>query len=403
MTVLAATALVIFLLSTVVLFYTYIGYPLLVYVVSLFKPRNVERGELEPFVSVVITAYNEEKDLEAKLKNTLALDYPKDKLEIIVASDCSTDRTDDIVRSFESHGVKLYRQPKRLGKTAAQNTTAEMAAGEMILFSDATTMYRPDVLRALLPNFADPTVGCVSGKLIYVDPANTGIGTGARSYWSYETFVKEAESRACSLIGVSGCLYAVRKSAYVPMYPEAGSDFLIATKVFEQGLRTIYEPAAVCTEETNRQAGRELQMRVRVITQTYTDLWRHSYMMNPLRSGFYAVQLFSHKVLRYSVPVWLTLLFISSFILSFSYNIFLPAFLAQFGLYGIAVLSWALGRGGKNIGLMAVPQYFVLTNVASVIAFFRFIKGDRLATWEPIRELAREQTSETHKPSEQTS
>ncbi len=393
MAALAATASVIFILSTVVLFYTYVGYPLLVYTVSLFKPQRSERGVFEPAVTVIITAYNEEKDLPAKLENTLALEYPKDKLEIIVASDHSTDRTDEIVRSFESRGVKLYRQPERLGKTAAQNTAVEMAQGEIILFSDATTTYRPDVLRALLPNFNDRTVGCASGKLIYVDPANTGIGTGARSYWSYETFLKEAESRACSLIGVSGCLYAVRRSAYVPMYPEACSDFLIATKIYEQGLKTVYEPGAVCTEETNRQAGRELQMRVRVITQTYTDLWRHLYMMNPLRSGFYAVQLFSHKVLRYSIPLWLTLLLVSSIILSFSYDLFLVILLLQLAFYGIAVLSWLLVKGGRSTALTAVPQYFVLANAASVIAFFRFIRGERLSTWETVREPAKESRS----------
>ena len=399
MAALATTASIIFILSTVVLFYTYVGYPLLVYAVSLFKPHRIERGNFTPPVTVIITAYNEEKDLAAKLENTLGLDYPKEKLEILVASDHSSDRTDEIARSFAPRGVKLHRQPERLGKTSAQNTAVEMANGEIILFSDATTMYRPDALRALLPNFTDETVGCVSGKLIYVDPANTGIGTGAKSYWSYETFLKEAESRACSLIGVSGCLYAVRRSAYVPMYPEACSDFLIATKIYEQGLKTVYEPGAVCTEETNRQAGRELQMRVRVISQTYTDLWRHLYMMNAFKTGFYAVQLFSHKVLRYSVPLWLALLLGSSFTLSFSYDLFLIITLLQFAFYGIAVLSWLLGRGGKNTGLMAVPQYFVLANAASVIAFFRFIRGEKLATWEPIRE----QVNESPNASGQTS
>jgi cellulose synthase/poly-beta-1,6-N-acetylglucosamine synthase-like glycosyltransferase len=398
MTALTAIAAVIFGLSTAVLFYTYIGYPLLVHAVSLFKPRRILQGGFEPPVSVVITAYNEEKDLRAKLENTLALDYPREKLEIIVASDCSTDGTDDIARSFAARGVKLYRQEKRLGKTTAQNAAVEIAGGEIILFSDATTMYRGDVLRALLPNFTDEKVGCVSGKLIYIDPANSNIGKGARSYWSYETFLKEAESRACSLIGVSGALYAVRRSAYVPMYPEACSDFLIATKVYEQGLRTVYEPKAICTEETNRLARRELQMRMRVISQTFTDLWRHLYMMNPLRSGFYAVQLFSHKVLRYSVPLWLILLFVSSLILSFSFDVFLTIMILQGVFYGIAALSWLLSRGGKNTGFLAVPQYFVLANVASMIAFFRFIRGERLATWEPVRETSKESQTTGHTP-----
>lgn len=388
--------MVIFSLSILVLGYTYAGYPLLVFLVSKIFPRHVTRGKLEPTVTIIITAYNEEKDLEAKLLNTFELDYPKDKLEILVASDGSTDRTDEIARSFADRGVKLYRQEGRLGKTMAQNTAVELAVGEIILFSDATTMYGPYVVKAMLPNFADKTIGCVAGKLIYVDPVGTGVGQGARSYWSYETFIKEAESGACSLIGVSGCLYAVRKSAYVPMYAEAGSDFLIATKIYEQGLRTVYEPAAVCTEETNRHADREIEMRVRVITQTYTDLWRHAHMMNPLRSGFYAVQLFSHKVLRYAVPVWLVLLFVSSGVLAFSSMLFLIAFLAQCIFYLVAIASLAMG--GKASGLIAVPQYFVLTNIASVLAFVKFIRGAKMATWEPIREPA----SDSRNTQEQT-
>lgn len=294
--VIAAT---VFWSSVGVIVYTYAGYPLLLAAVSRLRGRPVKRQAVMPTVSVIITAYNEERDLRAKLENTLALDYPQELLEVIVASDCSTDRTDDIVRDFAGRGVRLHRQAQRLGKTAAQNAAVELARGEVILFSDATTLYRPDVLRVITTNFADPTVGCVAGRLIYVDPGQTNVGQGARSYWGYETFLKKHESHICSLIGVSGCLYAVRRSAYVPLYHEACSDFIIATVMVSQGLRTIYEPDAVCTEETNQQANREMKMRVRVITQTFSDLWRHRAMMNPLRSGFYAVQLFSHKVLRY--------------------------------------------------------------------------------------------------------
>src|SRR5205807_7780929 len=178
------------------------------------------------------------------------------------------------------------------------------------------TMYRPDVLRAMMPNFLDPNVGCVAGRLIYVDPTGSSVGRGAVSYWSYETFLKKHESRACSLIGASGCLYTVRRSAYLPLYPEAHGDFIIATKMIQQGLCTVFEPEAICTEETNRRTDNELRMRVRVITQTLNDLWRHRSMLNPFRAGFYAVQLLSHKVMRYLVPFFLIVLFMASAILA---------------------------------------------------------------------------------------
>src|SRR5919107_1510272 len=313
---LETTAKVLFWLAAAALAYAYVGYPLLVWLVARLRPRAVRRAEFEPEVSVVITAYNEERDLAAKLENTLALDYPREKLEVIVASDCSSDRTDEIARSYAARGVRLHRQAERLGKTAAQNAAVELARGEVILFSDATTLYQKDVLRALAPNFADPSVGCVAGNLVYVDPARTGTGEGARSYWGYETFLRRQESLACSLIGAPGALYAVRRAAYVPLYHEACSDFIIATKMVEQGLRAVYEPGAVCEEETNRGAGKELRMRVRIIAQTLTDLWRHRALLNPLRGGFYSVQLLSHKLMRYLVPLFLACVLAASAVLA---------------------------------------------------------------------------------------
>lgn len=376
----------VFWSSAAALLYTYAGYPVLVYTISRLFPKPVKRADFEPKVTVLITAYNEERDIRAKLENTLSIDYAPDKLEILVASDCSNDKTDEIVREFAARGVKLYRQTERLGKTMAQNAAVERAAGEIILFSDATTMYQPDVLRQMLPNFADETVGCVAGKLIYVDDARSDVGKGAKSYWSYETFLKECESRACSLIGASGCLYAVRKRAYRPMYAEACSDFLIATVMREQNLRTVYEPNAVCTEETNRQTSKEMRMRVRVISQTFTDLWRNRRMLNPFRSGFYAVELVSHKIFRYSVPLFLFALLASSAVLALSSEVFAAVFALQIVFYALAFTAWLLEKTGKSLGVLAMPLYFVLTNSASAVGFYKFLRGERFARWEPIRE-----------------
>ncbi|OLE50703.1 MAG: hypothetical protein AUG51_26495 [Acidobacteria bacterium 13_1_20CM_3_53_8] len=385
-------AKIIFWSGAAALLYTYVGYPLLLVLVSWLRPRPVRRGPLMPAVSVIITAYNEERDLAAKLENTLALDYPKELLEIIVASDCSTDRTDEIAQKFASRGVRLIRQTERLGKTAAQNAAVEQAKGEIILFSDATTLYQPDVLSVMLPDFADNTVGCVAGRLIYVDAASSSVGRGARSYWGFEVFLKERESRVCSLIGASGCLYAVRRSAYVPLYPEACSDFIIATKMVEQGFRAVYEPGAVCTEETNRQTDKELRMRVRVITQTLSDLWRHRSMMNPMRSGFYAIELLSHKVMRYMVPLFLTLTLISSITLAPRSAFYALIALLQLCFYALAFIGWILEKAGMRNRLLALPQYFVLANLASLIAFYKYLSGERYARWEPIREPSVMQT-----------
>jgi cellulose synthase/poly-beta-1,6-N-acetylglucosamine synthase-like glycosyltransferase len=380
-------AKIVFWSSALAVLYAYLGYPLLLVLADRVRRREVRRGACEPTVSVIITAYNEERALAAKLENTLALDYPREKLEIIVASDCSTDRTDEIARSFAARGVRLHRQPARLGKTAAQNAAVELARGDVILFSDATTDYRPDVLRAILPNFADHSVGCVAGRLLYLDAEASGsnVGRGARAYWDYEVFLKERESRVNSLIGVSGCLYAVRRAAYVPLDHEAGSDFVIATVMVEQGLRAVYEPAAVCTEETNRRAGRELRMRVRVITQTISDLARHRAMLNPLRGGFYAVQLLSHKVARYLVPFFLVAAFAASAYLAPVSLLYAAACAAQVCFYLVALAAWALARAGFESRLLSLPHYFVLANVAAVIACYEYLRGERYVTWETGR------------------
>ena len=380
--------LIVFWASVAALLYTYAGYPLLTFIVSRLRPRPVRRGENSPSVTMVITAYNEERHLRAKLENTMAIEYPRELLEVIVASDCSSDGTDEIVREFAGFGVKLLRQPKRLGKTAAQNAAVEHATGDIILFSDATSHYESNVLRALLPDFADASVGCVAGRLIYVDKSDSRVGRGAKSYWNYESFLREHESRACSLIGAPGCLYAVRKSAYVPLYHEACSDFIIATKMVEQGLRAVYQPAAVCTEETNDRADKEMRMRVRVIAQTFTDLWRHRALMNPFRSGWYAVQLFSHKVMRYAVPFFLITTLVSSAALALTSRWYLIFLLAQLACYASALAGSLLESLGVRNRLLALPQYFLLANIASLIAFHKFLAGERYATWEPIRESA---------------
>jgi len=377
---------IIFWTSAAALIYVYLGYPLLVYAVSRLRPLEVKKSSIEPTVTVLITAYNEEKDIRGKLENTLKIDYPREKLEILVASDGSTDKTDEIAREFSSRSVKLFRQEGRMGKTYTQNKAVEQAAGEIILFSDATTMYEKNVLREMLPNFADQTVGCVAGRLIYVDDSQSNVGRGAKSYWNYETALKKGESRVCSLIGASGCLYAVRKTVYQPMYAEACSDFLIATVVYQQNLRTVFEPQAFCTEETNRQTGKEMQMRIRVVSQTFTDLWRNRRMLNPLRSGFFAVQLVSHKLLRYAVPLFLFFILASSALLAAYSTFYLIALLLQTAFYASAFVGWLLEKSRRNIGVFAFPLYFALTNLASLIGFYKFLSGERYARWEPIRE-----------------
>jgi len=388
----ALIAQVVFVAAMAMIAFIYAGYPALMYTLSLILKRPVRRDDITPRVSVIIAAYNEERDIVAKLKNTLALDYPRDRMEIIVASDCSTDQTDDIVRGFSAQGVILRQQPERFGKTVAQNRAVKTSTGEILVFSDATTMYEPDAIRKIVRNFADPEVGCVAGQLIYADASSSAIGDGCRSYWEYEKFLKRCESQVGSLVGVSGCLYAVRRICHARLASDMIDDFVIATEIHLQGLRTVYEPEAIAIEDANRRARDEFRMRVRVINQTLGALHRYRHTLNPFRHKMFAFQLISHKALRYAVPFLLIAALIASGWGSGSVAWLLCAFIGQLAFYGAAVAGLVRERRMLEPGLLAFPYYFALANVASLVAFWKALRGETYVVWEPIRD-AREANS----------
>src|SRR5215468_7626228 len=355
-------AQVVFITAIAVMTFIYVGYPALMLALSFLFRRPVRRADITPRVSVIIAAYNEELDIAAKLKNTLALDYPQERMEIIVASDCSTDRTDEIVRSFRMQGVILYRQPDRFGKTVAQNRAVKASSGEILVFSDATTMYEPDAIRKIVRSFADPEVGCVAGQLIYVDAAASAVGKGCRSYWGYEKFLRRCESHVGSLVGVSGCLYAVRRICHAKLASDMIDDFAIAAEIHLQGLRVVYEPEAIAVEDACRRAKDEFRMRVRVIKQTMSALHRYRHTLNPFRHKMFAFQMISHKALRYAVPFLLIVAFIASGLAIGSVVWLRYAFIGQLALCGAAIAGHVRERRKLELGPLASPYYFALAN-----------------------------------------
>jgi hypothetical protein len=380
---------VVFWLLLGTIFWTYAGYPALLVALAAFRARDVVTGTIEPKVTIIISAYNEEKDIRRKVENTLALDYPPEKLEVIVASDCSTDRTHDIVRELAPRGVRLAILPERKGKTAAQNLAASIATGEILIFTDATTEFSRDTARGLVQSFADPRVGCVGAELSYVSEGGTAVGKGGGAYWRYEKKVKELEARVHSLVGVSGCLYAVRAAAYRPIEPELISDFVVAGDVFSRGYITVYGRGTVSQEKTHEDAGKEFDMRVRVIIRTINALVRRGRMLNPLRYRFFAFQIFSHKVLRYLVPELLLAAFVVGLALARSTSPYAPLYWAltvsQLALYGAAILGWLSLRLRLRIPLVHIPFYFVIANIAALWAFVMYLRGERKVTWNTVR------------------
>jgi len=370
--------------SIAVLAYIYAGYPLVVLTLGRLFPRRVLQGPALPTVTAIVAAYNEGQHIASKLHNILTLDYPPDRLDVIVASDASSDETDRIVGEFSATNVHLLRVDGRQGKTACQNAAAAAAKGEVLLFTDATTALDDKSLRAIVRNFQDSQVGCVAGRLVYVTQGDDATGRGGTSYWGYETALRMAESALGSLIGVSGCLYAVRRSAYRPISPELISDFVIAMDMREQGLRTVLEPAAVCIEETLDRADRELSMRIRVGLRSLSALATRRRFLNPLHYGLFAWQLWSHKLLRYLSPLFVLLALVTNIALALQGRHELLMAL-QAAALGAGMIGFLPGRLFRHSRLMAQPYYFLLTNVASAISLVRFLRGERVVTWTPLR------------------
>jgi len=370
--------------------WVYAGYPLLLALVSRIRRLRIDRAPISPSVSVIIAAYNEQKDIAQKLERTLSLEYPPEKLEVIVASDCSTDGTHGIVAGFADRGVQLQVLAERGGKTAAQNFAARHARGEILVFTDATTRLRPDALSKLMEGFADPRVGCVGAELDYVSEAGSVVGRGAGLYWRYEKKVKELESTANSLIGVSGCLYAVRSHLYSPIDPDLISDFVIAPDMFARGYVTAYAPGTIVEEITNEDTAREFEMRTRVIVQSIHVLVRRFRMLNPLRYGLFAVQLWSHKVLRYLVAELLGGALVLSLALALQggprARLYQVLAAVQLGGYALtAALHWLLPRFAFRGGPLYAPVYFAQANAAAVWALVQYLRGERKITWTTAR------------------
>jgi cellulose synthase/poly-beta-1,6-N-acetylglucosamine synthase-like glycosyltransferase len=386
-----------FCASCALLAYVYVAYPALAVFLAARFGRPVRREEIFPRVTIILTAYNEEECIRAKLENLAALNYPRDLVDVLVASDASSDSTEKIAASYDPQRVRVLRVEGRRGKTACQNAAAAAATGEVLLFTDATTHVQADALRLMVQNFADREVGCAAGTLVYVAEGDSITGRGGETYWSYEMRLRAAESSLGSLIGVSGCLYAVRKSAYRPIDPDLISDFVIAMNMREQGLRTVLAPDAVCFEATLDRGSRELAMRVRVAVRSLNALVRGRRFLNPLRYGLFAWQLWSHKVLRYASPLlWLTALAANAALIpalkhfprTADLDLATP-YLVLLAIQGTVIAAGALGflvhRDARALKMLERPYYLLLTNLAALIATLRYLGGERMVVWTPIR------------------
>jgi cellulose synthase/poly-beta-1,6-N-acetylglucosamine synthase-like glycosyltransferase len=413
----------LFFISLTIIIYIYAGYPLLVFLISRLRNKPLKKDPYKPYITILIAAYNEENVIEETIKNKLALDYPEESLEIIVISDGSTDRTDEIVKKYEGKRVRLIRQEPRAGKTSALNIAVPEARGEILIFSDANSIYEQNVLRELADNFNDPSVGYVTGKMIYTNADGTPSGDGCTAYMKYENRLRSWETSLGSIVGVDGGIDAVRKELYQPMNPDQLPDFVLPLKVVAQGYRVVYEPEAILKESSLATAKDEYKMRVRVALRALWGMWDMHHLLTlspspapplspsdapeatpshlpPLSrsdapeatpshlptfppSILYAWQLWSHKVLRYLCFIFLILAYLSNLALWSESAFYRAFFILQNIAYIGAALSPALGKINIRSRLLYLLNYFTLLNLASAHAFIKFLLGQKTVIWTP--------------------
>jgi cellulose synthase/poly-beta-1,6-N-acetylglucosamine synthase-like glycosyltransferase len=375
---------VIFWLSLIGLLYVYAGYPVCAALLAKQFRRTVRRQSgYQPSVTILIAAYNEEDCIASTLENKLALEYPGEKLEIIVVSDESGDRTDAIVNSFADKRVRLLRQVPRSGKTSALNLAVPLAQGDILVFSDANSMYAEDALQRLVENFADPAVGYVTGKMIYTDPDGTPIGDGCSAYMRYENRLRKIETDLGSIVGVDGGIDAMRKDLYSPLNPDQLPDFVQPLKVVEKGFRVVYEPLALLKEHTLKETGDEYRMRVRV---TLRAMWALKDMRQLLfgRGGWlFSWQLWSHKVLRYCCFIFLLAALAANVQLAADSGLYRFFLVLHLACYISAALSPLLERMHRDVAVVRLCYYFLLLNIASLHAAVKFLQGKKQVIWSP--------------------
>lgn len=341
------------------------------------------KASFEPTVTILIAAYNEQEVIGATIENKLALEYPSEKLEIIVISDSSEDLTDSIVCSYTDKGVMLIRQEPRAGKTSALNLAVPRVQSDIIVFSDANSLYAPDALRHLVSNFADPSVGYVTGNMIYANPDGTPIGEGCSAYMRYENRLRLFETTIGSVVGVDGGIDAMRTKLYSPLNADQLPDFVQPLKVVEQGYRVVYEPEALLWEPSLKASGDEYRMRVRVSLRAFWALFDMRQLLGLGVNALFAWQLWSHKTLRYLCVVFL-LGALAANILLVNEGLFFVTFLVlQAACYLAALVAPLLGSNGMVGRVCTFARYFLLLNIAAGHALIKFLMGKKQVIWTP--------------------
>jgi len=361
------------------IFFAYWGYPISLFLYSLRRSSNTKKANISPSVTIIIAAYNEEKQIAKKLDNTLALTYPKHKLQIIVASDGSTDKTNIIVDDYAKQGVELIVTDRK-GKENAQKHSIQQADGDILVFTDAGIKLDKDGLEMIVKNFADQSVGCVSSEDKLID--GSGVPSGEGVYVKYEMWLRRLESKANSLVGLSGSFFAVRKEMCQEFRTDMDSDFQFLLNCIQSGLKGISDPSAIGYYRNTNNETNESERKLRTVIRGLTLYFNHLEFLNFIKFGFFSYQFFCHKLLRWIVPLFLITTFISNIAivhhsLFYSFSLIIQAF-----WYSVAFIGFQYRNLLKH-SYLKIPYYFTSVNYSILRAWFHYLNGKRMVTWKP--------------------
>jgi cellulose synthase/poly-beta-1,6-N-acetylglucosamine synthase-like glycosyltransferase len=376
-----------FLLFLVV--YSYFIYPILIGVWAVIHPAKRARNEsYQPSVAMVLAAYNEESVIAEKIENFTALDYPQDKISLYIGSDGSSDKTNEILSACHIKNVHAMLYQERSGKAGVLNRLIQNVTADILVFSDANTIYEPGAIKKLVRHFADDKVGGVCGLLVLTSPNDNSGGKGERTYWAYENFIKRMEGAIKTVLGANGAIYALRRFLFHPL-PESkmiSDDFYIPLKAVEAGYDVVYDNTAKAHEKTSPTLEGEFTRKVRIGASNFNGLKEIKSLLHPGR-GFVALALWSHKVIRWFVPfILLGLFFMNANLTRYApYNFF---FLVQLLFYSFAFVGHLLEKNGKSCpAVFRYPLYFVAMNAAIFVGFIKFVRGTQKAAWTRVERI----------------
>jgi len=380
-----------FWILMILVFYTYIGYGILLFILVKIKKAFVKEKKLssdfEPEVTLVIPAFNEEDYIREKALNSLSLDYPSSKLKILFITDGSTDDTRDILEEID--GVKVIHRDRRAGKSAAENRAMKFVTTPIVIFCDANTVLNKESIRELVKHYADEKVGAVSGeKRISMDSQSNISGAGEGLYWKYESFLKKMDSELYTVVGAAGELISFRTSLVEDLEEDTIlDDFVQSLRICEKGYRVVYEPKAYAVEMASENVKEELKRKIRIAAGGWQAMSRLAGLLNPFKNFVLSFQYVSHRVLRWSVSALaLPFIFILNVLIVFGGDIpsvlYQMLLVAQVVFYALALFGWYVETKNMRIKILFVPYYFTMMNYAVFAGFFRWVSGNQRATWE---------------------